>query len=722
MNTQIVKNNVIRQEGDEKLYRVLWTDGTIAYVIDLNDGKNGFPYVKSINDIKWAIHTEKATKLEHDPYLRILDEEKLLPSAKLNRDQNYKTIEPLVQNTPAIFLPRVRGPMVKAAAQHSKLSIVTVNSLLRKYWRGGQTKDALVPDYDKRGGRNKNKRAGEMKRGAPRDLGGGINIREADLANIRKALENYYYKRNGHNLRDTYALMLRDYYKIDVRYDAKGRKYVILDDVNNAPSYKQFLYWYEKEKDSEKEVRDKEGDHAYDLYHRPQIGSSTLHIFGPGDEFQIDSTIGDIYLRSSYHIDWIIGRPIIYKIIDVFSQLITGIYVGLEGPSWLAQASALANCASDKQSFCAQYGIPLGRDEWPSRHIPKLLLGDRGETKSIPSEKLSDRWAVSVDVAAPLRPDWKGLVEGQFNFITGKKLKPLMPGTVTKQNLKETRKGRQYELDAILTLEDFTAIMIEHVRKYNKRWLKSYVIDREMIEHGVKPIPIELWKWGAEHRPNALKEVPEDLFKLSLMPAGKALISENGLSFENLYYSSEAVLDRIKVAAIKKKTSSIEICYDPRNMNKVYIPAKDGRAYAVCNMLEWQTKYIGKSLWDIKYEMKFQSIGHKKQLTQENQSNVDYLTGVEQIVALAKKRAEAAPENGKTNAQRIQDIPQNRKFDKEMNRQKEAFSLGDNTVFASPPALQPEDSSILNDQDQLSARSSRIDLLSRKQRELKGEK
>ncbi len=49
----------------------------------------------------------------------------------------------------------------------------------------------------------------------------------------------------------------------------------------------------------------------------------------------------------------------IYIIIDVFSHLITGVYVGFEGPSWIGAMEALSVAVLDKVSYCSRFGIPI---------------------------------------------------------------------------------------------------------------------------------------------------------------------------------------------------------------------------------------------------------------------------------------------------------------------------------------------------------------------------
>ena len=53
----------------------------------------------------------------------------------------------------------------------------------------------------------------------------------------------------------------------------------------------------------------------------------------------------------------VIGRPILYLVIDYFSHQIVGFYLGLENPSWTPASLALANAFGDKVDYCASLGI-----------------------------------------------------------------------------------------------------------------------------------------------------------------------------------------------------------------------------------------------------------------------------------------------------------------------------------------------------------------------------
>lgn len=147
-------------------------------------------------------------------------------------------------------------------------------------------------------------------------------------------------------------------------------------------------------------------------------------MFGPGSRYQIDATIGDVYLVSEVNRNWIIGRPVIYLVMDVFSRMVVGMYVGLEGPSWAGAMMALTNVVADKKEYCPEYDIEINERDWPCCHLPEISLADKGEFEGYNVERLVRAFNLHVENAASYRADWKGIVEKQFDLIQ-KKVKPL---------------------------------------------------------------------------------------------------------------------------------------------------------------------------------------------------------------------------------------------------------------------------------------------------------
>src|SRR3546814_1806704 len=131
------------------------------------------------------------------------------------------------------------------------------------------------------------------------------------------------------------------------------------------------------------------GARRHALENRAVLGTSQHLSKGPGDLFLIDATIVDLYVLSSIDRRRVVGRPVLYFVIDHFSLMIVGFYVGWEGPSWMGALMALENAFTAKVSFCSRYGTEIEPHEWHCHHITRKLTGDRGELIS----KASD-WTV----------------------------------------------------------------------------------------------------------------------------------------------------------------------------------------------------------------------------------------------------------------------------------------------------------------------------------------
>jgi hypothetical protein len=193
------------------------------------------------------------------------------------------------------------------------------------------------------------------------------------------------------------------------------------------------------------------------------------------------------------------------------------------------------HAASEKVAFCAQHGIKITREMWPAEHLPEILLADRGELEGYNVERLISAFNLHVENAAPYRADWKGIVEKQFDTIQ-KRVRPFLPGYVEKDF--QERGARDYRLDAKLTLEQFTQIMIKQVLMYNtKHYLDHYVRDNEMVHDGVEPVPLNLWNWGIENRSGMLRHFPETLVRLHLLPQDMATVTHKGINFKRMLYS-----------------------------------------------------------------------------------------------------------------------------------------------------------------------------------------
>ena len=638
-----VINDIISIEevgGTKRLERIIWIDdgNIICYTIDM-EKESTLPIKRKISDLNQLLDEDLLSLMENDPYGFIYqDEEHLSKKSKELRDDRWDCIKEMVLLEPEIFESDKRGRVIKAAVDKTGKNKRLFYKYLTQYWQRGKVKNALLPDYKESGGKGKEKTFTDKKNGRKRMfekvVGEGIIINDEIKRIFEVSVKRFYHTTKKNPLSTTYNLMLKTFFVEGYRYENDVKK-PILHEKDKLPTLRQFKFWYKKTYKTEDKLRKRKGNRKYELENRAVLGTSVGDLYGPGTKYQIDATVGDVYLVSSFNRNWIIGRPVIYVVIDAFSRMVVGLYVGLEGPSWFGAMMALANTASDKVSYCKQYGIEISKEEWDCHYLPQTLLADRGELEGYNVERLINAFHMKVENTPPYRADWKGIVEQHFRIIHTK-VKPFLPGTIDTDV--RVRGDRDYRLDATLTLEEFTSIIIKCVLHHNNHhWLKNYNQDEMMIEDEVSLIPRELWNWGIKNRSGKLRSYSEDIVKLHLLPTANARVTEKGIVFKKMCYSSETALKENWFAEAREKSWLIPICYDPRDMSHIYLPGEDGRSYEVATLLDHHKKYSGKTMEEVQYYFSYELFKKQSFEHEELQQNVDLTCDIEHIVQKAKK-------------------------------------------------------------------------------------
>lgn len=671
---------------DEEVFilRILYLEDTqdFAFVIDIN-AKKGLPIFKRVSNLAEDLDLKIAKVLTNDPWSKLVKEEELTEKDKKIRDNAFLIVEDLLKQEPEpyIYFKNKFAKAVRKVAEAHEVTLMTVYKYWRKYLQRGQTKNALLPDYQNSGAKGKirevSKKLGRPKkfRNHP-EIGEGVNVDESMKRNFRAGIAVHYHNPKETDLKSAFNLIKKDYFSEDYTFE-NGIKKPILIPANEQPSYSQFYYFYNKEKDVQKEVESRKGKTAFALHYRPLLGSATHGVFGPGSRYEIDATIADVYLVSRFNSSWIIGRPIIYMVIDVFSRMIAGFYVGLEGPSWLGATMALANTVTDKVKFCAEYGFDITDEEWACKNLPEKLLTDGGELAGKKVETLATNLRVKIETASPYRGDLKGIVERNFRTVQ-EKVKPFLPGWVIKDTYK--RRGQDYRLDAKLDIHQFTKIIIRGILQHNKSFLNYYQRDAEMIKDNVRATPNELWKWGIRNRTGKLRYFDEDIVKLNLLPSDKGKITRGGILFEGMEYSCErAIREGWFVKNSPRNLETVEIVYDQRSTNYVYLREKGGRKFEKCYLLPTEDKYMNKDFYELDNYRDQEQLEQQLAEHADHQEFADHAAYTESVVSESEEAHARDFDPDASKAARVANITDNRKNEKEHIRAQEAFDLGKST-------------------------------------------
>lgn len=682
---QILYENMVVEwqlpESDvRQVERILWISPNedYLYCIAMDDDK-AFPVMKAYSEYAAGIASKLCRQVDWiNDSVPVIDTD-TAPEHLALRDKSWDTIKDIVLDEPKCYDKKFRGAQIQEVQGRTAVHKSTIYRYLRRYWQGGKIKNTLLPHYNNCGSYGNDRTPTEAKRGRPRKFEhepAGINIDEEIKQLLRSGIRLFYNTKEKSPLKHAYQKTLEKFFASG--YRKEGQALIpVLPPPEKLPTFGQYKYWFQKEQDLANTLKSRHGKKRYELNHRPILGSSTLESFGPGSRFQIDATVADVYLVSEYQREWIIGRPIVYIVIDVFSRYITGIYIGLEGPSWVGAMMALANTTADKVRYCADYGIEITEQEWMSSHLPQKLTADRGELEGDKPARLIDVLGVDVENAPPYRADWKGIVEQQFRLVNLRSVR-FVPGAI-KERFRE-RGERDYRLDAKLTLREFTQIMIKYVLYHNNNHRMLWYDRNEfMIVDNVEPIPYQLWQWGIINRTGRLKKLPEAIVKLNLLPQGEATVTAAGIQFKGVHYGCDlAMREQWFVKARVGKTWRVKVCYDPRSTNEIYLWLDAGRQFEVCTLLDREERYLNKRFEEVDDLLEIERYHGRHHEINNMLAKIDLDAQTKAIVEQATKKTNEALRNSDTSSnQRVKGIRGNRSGEKQLNRPQEVFQLAE---------------------------------------------
>lgn len=352
------------------------------------------------------------------------------------------------------------------------------------------------------------------------------------------AIQKFYFSSKRLSLRASYEMMLVQRFS-----DVNGQ---LLPDAPTWPSFRHYYYSRNYNKQPQKVIA-REGLSHYQRNCRPIFGTASQWRPVPG-AFQMDATQADIYLVSSLDRSIVIGRPNLYMAVDSTTQLIAGIYVGLDCDE-TAVMRCLVNAAQDKVVFCRNHGIEIRAEQWPNIGLPLEVITDRGkEFIGSRMDELCCRYGMELLSQPPFRPDGKGLVEKGFDLLQQRYM-PLLRGKGAIESDAQERWATDYRSQAVLTLEEFTQVVIHAVLYLNSgRVLKS------------GKTPTQQWSEAAPR----LLEVPMDELRLMSLPRQAVKLARKGFRVNALWYTPEN-MDGLFLG------DTYTLAYDQTNLSCVYL-------------------------------------------------------------------------------------------------------------------------------------------------------
>jgi putative transposase len=406
----------------------------------------------------------------------------------------------------------------------------------------GFSSASLRPDFDRCGnpGEHRPSKVGRQKPGAKTVL---EKLGESEPNPQRGILDGERTKiilharaliKPGIAFRKVYLQLIERLYVTDYRNSPHGLL-PVLPRQGTYPNSRQIRHIVETgiAKMEKVRLRTTEGHFKRNL--RGLIGRMFDGVPGPGHAYAIDSTIGDLHLRSSILRACPIGRPIVYILVDIWSTAVVGFYVCLTGPSWETAKLALFSGCCDQRLLASLWGYEYVQVLTPQPTLPAHLWTDRGEYVSAGARQTCEMLSLELSIDPPYRPELKGMVEvlhriakdEQFGFV---------PGAIDARRRElELRPNAKL---SVMVLRDYVHYLHSVFNEYNLCADRRDRMTSEMIAAGGQPTPAGLWRFGHEAGFGFRRADAPELLMAHLLRKADATVRRDGIFLENLQYEA----------------------------------------------------------------------------------------------------------------------------------------------------------------------------------------
>ncbi len=574
----------------QRLVRVLYCSGDLVVFFHLDAKPREMPFSLLISELQEKVLSDEARRAE-DPYLFTEQE---INEKKLNKAKRRLDCITDIVSTPECLYKTSRLNLVKAASERTGVSTKNLYNWVRQYWQKGQSLYALLPNSHKCGGKGQ-KRKDTSTIGRPRigsnceNQGRAPEIKGVVLKLFRIITDQYLLTKKAPG--PSYALR---------RVQSKYKDLYPDSEEKNLPTLSQYKYFLQREIDIAEKLRKQTSKHDFDNNIAPLIGSSIEKAMGPGSRFEIDATIADVYLVSDKDPSLIIGRPTLYTVIDTFSRMVVGFYIGMESPSYVVAMRAIGSIFMNWQVYASSIDLDIPSDSLIEAGLPDTLHADRGELLGHQIEMMSSVNSVIIEYAPPYHAISKGIVERYFRTLQAK-FKPFVPGVVEGVTVKK-RGGKDYRLDAACNLTEFKQMIFSSILIHNNFHEIGKYVRAEDMPRALPPIPKVLWNWGLQNRTGRLRQPISKQFKIALLPRQKVTFDDRGIKLFGVYYTCQELFRSgwLHRHASAKRPKNLEAAYDPADANKVYLYVNMKQLEVwECNLAPHSREFLGRSFWDV---------------------------------------------------------------------------------------------------------------------------
>jgi hypothetical protein len=516
-----------------------------AWVIEIPTDAKSKQHVKAPTDLALSELTEllKDNKIAHiqlvdAPIYTMSDEEIRRTYTNKNgdctvidyRNIRYGILETLTSHhsTAEILERGLAAKWTKEQATITGKSRAKLYDILHTYWAGNFSKNALLPEYWRSGGKGK-EREQKRKLGRPNakarsdvSANKGYFLSEDDKKKLRLGWK--YFLNEGKTRWQAYLQTMAIFYS--ERWEIRnGEEDPILLPPDSRPTFAQFETWGRGGDPRLTASRIQLGEIDWNKKYRGISGSAKDGIAAVGVQAVCDTTTNDVYLKSVVSRLKTVGPVNRLLITESRSDIIFGIHVDFGAPSARTFLLAVAQGALNKVDFCARFGITIKEDEWPAL-AARTYLGDNGEYRNEESREALDQFGASVDSIPAGQPQYNGVAESKHHLLHAR-LDHTLPGTTHGQPRK---RGQPHPaINACVNYYEYMRELIREILYHNNEEPTPHLLTVEMRRAQVKPTRIAIYRWLVEN--GYIVDFTPDIaiLRAHLYPSHPATLTESGV-------------------------------------------------------------------------------------------------------------------------------------------------------------------------------------------------
>lgn len=292
-----------------------------------------------------------------------------------------------------------------------------------------------------------------------------------------------------------YDAVLRRYFREPVEApDGSSVKMVTLPEEERSVSYKMLYNYIRKHTEDYsckgKDERDKQNND------RQLVGNSKTGVYELGQIVEADEMELGCYVVDQNDGETVLGKAVVYCMVEVLSGICIGAYVSLENNSMRGFQQVFLSLLEPHKNQTKGYNIDYDEEDWPSMIVPNEIRCDRGsEYMSKAYSKAMGELGIRNTPVPPGCGSLKGVVES-FNGLVQTYLKAQLKNNGYVED--KYRGGDLAKGAACLTLEEIRGLVYQSVILYNRRVFEG-LIDKKYLDNNVSPTPKGIFAYEKAH-------------------------------------------------------------------------------------------------------------------------------------------------------------------------------------------------------------------------------